>query len=55
MKSYIATFDSKTPNFYRNTLENMWFSGYNRKDAEASARSYARHNGLKFISIRLVK
>ena len=55
MKSYIATFDAKTPNFYRNTIETMWFSAYNRKDAEAKARSYARHNDRKFISIRLVK
>lgn len=55
MKSYIATFETKNVFSYQNSLENMWFSANNRKDAMEKARIYARHNELKFITIRLVK
>ena len=55
MKSYIATLEDKKVSFNQNSLENMWFSADNRKNAEAKARRYARNFGLKFISIRLVK
>ena len=55
MKSYIATFETKNVFFYQNSLENMTFSAENRKDAIDKARRYARHNELKFISIRIVK
>jgi len=55
MKNYIATFQIKGRAFNANDIETMWFSAKTRKDAESRARSYARQNGDRFISIYLVK
>ena len=55
MKFYIAIFITKNVILYQNSLENMTIPAENRKDALEKARRYARHNELKFISIRLVK
>jgi hypothetical protein len=55
MKNYIATFQIKGRAFNANDIETMWFSAKTRKDAENHARSIARLQGNRFLSIRLVR
>lgn len=55
MRNYIATFQIKGRSFNANDIETMWFSSKNRKDAENRARSIARQQGDKFVSIRWVR
>jgi hypothetical protein len=55
MRNYIATFQAKGRAFNANDIESMWLTAKTRKDAENHARSIARLQGDKFISIRWVR
>ena len=55
MRNYIAIFQPKGRAFNANDIESMWFTAKTRKDAENHARSIARLQGDKFVSIRWVR